>query len=224
MRTRFHAMTLETNDNHQLLNCTEGIEVLRSRLPVVPSTPHSSIHGAHLWLNRDSSQWYTVQASNISPRFTPRRARHRGSIVQHNPCNHDRYDPEASPSWQVTARHLIVIFRQCVCDVNQHVQLSSLHQLLEPQVFHLHVPHPAEAAGRRGRHCRRSVRHHEQHHLDTELQHHLLEPETPRSTLIHPPTESMTKFAAGAGQLLSTLRMWICEFARSQPNYFRPAF
>ena len=74
--------------------------------------------------------------------------------------NHDRYDPEASPGKQVTARHMIMIFRLCVCDVNkavdlQHVQRALLHQLLEPQVFHLHVPHPAEAAGRRERLCRR---------------------------------------------------------------------
>ena len=61
--------------------------------------------------------------------------------------NHNRYDLEASPSKQVPARHPIVIFPQCVCDVNkavdlQHVQPAFLHQLLEPQVFHLIWPRP----------------------------------------------------------------------------------
>ena len=75
--------------HHFTLNkprCTEGTRVLQSRPPVVflscPQDPYSYLRvlamglgfsltwptqAAHLWLNRDSLQWCTVQASNLSP-------------------------------------------------------------------------------------------------------------------------------------------------------------
>ena len=96
----------KVNRQKSLLQCSDGTKVLQSRLlsshpSTVPSRPYNYVRvrvlamemglsrtwltqAAHLWLKWDSSQWKTVQDSNHSPAcFTPRRARHCGSIVQH---------------------------------------------------------------------------------------------------------------------------------------------